>query len=451
MIDVTTLRDEVHGQVLLPGDEGFDAACGGFQLLDPHRPDAVLAAADDHDVRVAVSYASRHGVPLAVQATGHGRNAGLDGGLLVSTGALTEVRVDPDARTAWVSAGATWRQVIEATAPSGLAPLSGSFPGVGAVSYTLGGGIGLLSRRYGFAADHVQQLDVVTPDGQLRHVTADTEPDLYWGLLGAGGNLGVVTGMRIGLLAVARLYGGSLAFDVDKDPDVLAGWWRWTRTLPDEMTSAVGMLRFPDLPRFPAAFRGRSIATLQLCWCGPADEGERLIAPLRELGDCLQDTVGELPYTESGSIFAEPETPQPYRSSSLLLSALDPDRLDALRREATTAPVPCVVGIRHLGGAMARPPQVPNAVGHRDAAYLLSVLSPDASHPETVADTHHRLTAPWQPAVVGRPLNFIFGPLAPHQIQDGFDDTAGPRLSALRSRLDPQQILRPNHPVPFLH
>lgn len=448
MIDVTTLRDEAHGQVLLPGDDGFDAACGGFQLLDPHRPDAVLAAADDHDVQAAVGYAAEHDLPLAVQATGHGRNAGLAGGLLLSTGALTEVRVDPDARTAWVSAGATWRQVIDATAPYGLAPLSGSFPALGAVSYTLGGGIGLLSRRYGFAADHVRQLDVVTPDGRLRHVTADTEPDLYWGLRGGGGNLGVVTGMRIGLLPVDRVHGGSLAFDVDKNPDVLAGWWRWTRTLPDEMTSAVGMLGYPDLPMFPAGLRGRNIAKLQLCWCGPAEAGERLIAPLRELGECVQDTVGELPYTESGSIFAEPERPHPYRSSPVLVPDLDADRLDALRRDATTAPVMCVVGIRHLGGAMARPPQVPNAVGHRDAEYLVTVLSPVDSDPEAVTAVHRRLMAPWQPDAVGRPLNFSFGPLAPEQLRAGFEDGDGRRLAELRARFDPRQLLRPNHPVP---
>ncbi|WP_207129353.1 FAD-binding oxidoreductase [Actinocatenispora comari] len=448
MIDVTTLRDEVHGQVLLPGDAGFDAACGGFQLLDPHRPDAVLAAADEHDVRVAVTFAADRGVPLAVQATGHGRNVGLDGGLLLSTGALTEVRVDPAARTAWVSAGATWRQVIDATAPYGLAPLSGSFPALGAVSYTLGGGIGLLSRRYGFAADHVRQLDVVTPDGRLRHATADTEPDLYWGLRGGGGNLGVVTGMRIGLLPVDRVHGGSLAFDVDKNPDVLAGWWRWTRTLPDEMTSAVGMLGYPDLPMFPAGLRGRNIAKLQLCWCGPAEAGERLIAPLRELGECVQDTVGELPYTESGSIFAEPERAHPYRSSPVLVSDLDADRLDALRRDATTASVLCVVGIRHLGGAMARPPQVPNAVGHRDAEYLVTVLSPVDSDPEAVTAVHRRLMAPWQPGAVGRPLNFSFGPLAPDQLRAGFEDGDGRRLAELRARFDPRQVLRPHHPVP---
>ncbi|WP_051802568.1 FAD-binding oxidoreductase [Actinocatenispora sera] len=447
MIDVTTLRDDAHGQVLLPGDDGFDAARGGFQLLDPHRPDAVLAAADDHDVHVAVAFAADRGVPLAVQATGHGRNAGLDGGLLLSTAALTGVRVDPDARTAWVSAGATWRQVIDATAPYGLAPVSGSFPALGAVSYTLGGGIGLLSRRYGFAADHVQQLDVVTADGQLRHATADTEPDLYWGLRGGGGNLGVVTGMRIGLLPVARVYGGSLAFDLDKDPGVPAGWWSWTRNLPDEMTSAVSMLRYPDLPMVPAGLRGRNIGKLQLCWCGPADEGERLIAPLRELGECVQDSVGELPYTESGAIFAEPERPHQYRSNPVLLPALDADRLDTLRAETAAEPVMCIVGIRHLGGAMARPPQVPNAVGHRDAEYLVSVLSPVDSDPAAVTAVHRRLIAPWQPDAVGRPLNFSFGPLAPDQVRAGFGDADGRRLAELRARFDPQHVLRPNHPV----
>src|SRR5262249_53301395 len=145
-------------------------------------------------------------------------------GVLINTRRMSGVRVDPEARTAWVEAGATWRQVVEAAAPYGLAPLSGSFPGVGAVSYTLGGGVGLMARRHGFAADHVRRFEVVTADGRLREVTAESEPDLFWALRGGGGGFGVVTGMEVDLLPVSTIFGGGLYFDVAEVPDVLEAW-----------------------------------------------------------------------------------------------------------------------------------------------------------------------------------------------------------------------------------
>ncbi|GAA4209313.1 FAD-binding oxidoreductase [Actinocatenispora rupis] len=444
MNDMATLLSDVDGEVLVPGDDGYDTVGTGFQLRDPHRPDAVVRATCPADVQAAVRVAAERRLPVAVQATGHGRAAGLDGGLLVATGRMDTVRVDPDRRYAEVAAGATWQQVVDATTPYGLAPLSGSFPKLGAVPYTLGGGIGLLSRRYGFAADHVRAVQVVTPDGRLRHVDPDTEPDLYWGLRGGGGNLGIATSMRIGLLPVDRIHGGALSFDAERDPHVAAGWWRWTRDLPEGMTSAYGMVPYPDLPMFPPELRGRVISRVQVCWSGPADEFASLVAPLRRLGTCLADTLRELPYRESGSVFAEPDRAHPYRSSVVLLPDLDEAGLADLHT-ATVATRSTVVGIRHLGGAMGRPAAVPNAVGHRDAGYLVSVLS--AGESVTSAELTGLLGG-WPARSLGRSLNFSFGPLTPDQVREGFDPADARRLGELRAAYDPDGLLRPNHPVP---
>lgn len=208
--DVDVLADRTSGPVRAPRTDGYDEERAGFQLLAAHRPALIAGAAGAQDVRAAVEFAAEHDVRVAVQAGGHGLSDGMAGGVLISTRRMSGVRVDPQARTAWVEAGASWRHVIEAAAAHGLAPLSGSFPGVGAVSYTLGGGVGLMARRYGFAADHVRRIGPVTADGKLRHVTEETEPDLFWALRGGGGNFGVVTGMEIELMPVARLYGGGL-------------------------------------------------------------------------------------------------------------------------------------------------------------------------------------------------------------------------------------------------
>ncbi|MDA0563294.1 FAD-dependent oxidoreductase [Streptomonospora sp. S1-112] len=443
------LEGRVAAPVHLPGTDAYTAACTGYQLLAPHRPAAVVAARDAEDVRAAVAAAASLGVPVAVQATGHGRGAPLEGGVLISTAAMDEVRVDPEAGTAWVAAGAPWRRVIAEAAPHGLAPLSGSMPGVGAVAYTLGGGVGLLSRRHGFAADHVRRLEVVTPDGVARTATARSEPELFWALRGGGGGFGVVTGMEIGLVPVERIYGGALYFDTAHVPGVVDAWRRWTATVPEELTSAVTMLPFPDIPALPEPLRGRHVAQVQIAFAGPAEEGARLVAPLRGMGEPLLETLRDLPYAESGAVFDEPEQPHGYRSRALLLKGVDPGAAAALTEGAgRKAPLMCVVGLRHLGGALDRAPRVPNAVRRGGAAYAVSVLSPvEPGQEDAARDLHAGLLAPFAPQAVGTPLNFSFGPSDAATVRSAFTPEDHRRLAALRARLDPHGLLRTNHPV----
>ena len=445
-----TLTGRIQGAVFAPGSGGYDEERAGFQRHSPHRPAVVVRAAGERDVRAAVEFAAAQGKKVAVQASGHGLSRGIDGGVLISTRAMSGVRVDARARTAWVEAGASWRRVIDAAAPHGLAPLSGSSPGVGAVSYTLGGGVGLLARRFGFAADHVRRLDLVTADGRLRQVTAEGEPDLFWALRGGGGNFGVVTGMEIGLVPLARIFGGGLYFDVEQVPGVLDAWRRWTQTVPEEMTSAVAMLLFPDLPVIPQPLRGRYVAQLQIAYAGPAEQGRQMVQPLRALGPCLRDTLRELPYIESGTVFDEPDQPHAYRSVNLLLRELDPEALATLPELAgPPAPVMCVAGLRHLGGALARPPRVASAVGHRDAAYSLTVLSPVATGEDgAVAAAHREVLGPWNRQAIGRSLNVTYGPLAEDQVRTAFAPEGYRRLTELKAHFDPDVLFHCNHALP---
>ena len=442
--DLTTI-----GPLFRPGSDGYDDERTGFQRAGLHRPALVVGAAGPDDVRAAVEHAAAHRLSVTVQASGHGLGRAVDGGVLVSTHRMARVQVDPGARTARVEAGATWQHVINAAAPHGLAPLSGSSPGVGTVSYTLGGGVGLLARRYGFAADHVRRIDVVTPDGRPREVTADIDPELFWALRGGGANFGVVTAMEIDLVPVATIVGGGLYLEVAQVPDVLDAWCRWTATVPEEMTSAVAMLVFPDLPMVPELLRGKHVAQIQISYAGEPDAAAALLAPLRELGPLLRDTVRELPYTESATVFDEPDRPHAYRSENRLVDTLGPDALATLTATAgPAAPVMCVVGLRHLGGALARPPRIPNAVGHRDAAYSLTVLSPlEPGTDDDVRDLHRTAVAPFAGAVVGRSLNFSYGPLDDAQVLEAFAPDDHRRLARLKARLDPDGLVRANHPV----
>ncbi|MEU7582479.1 FAD-binding oxidoreductase [Streptomyces sp. NPDC041068] len=433
--------------VFRPDDAGYDEELAGFQTGFAVRPAVVFAAESAEDVVAAVSYAAQQGLPIGVHATGHGLPGASEGGVLVSTRRLDSVTVDPEARTVTVGAGVRWGQVVEAAAPHGLAPLNGSSPSVGAVSYTLGGGLGLLAREFGYAADHVRSVDVVTADGTLRHVTADGDPELFWGLLGGGANLGVVTELEIGLVPVARVFGGAIAFDgreVDTSA-LLRGYEAWTRTVPDEVTSSVLALVYPDIPQLPPHLRGRYLVSVHVAFTGSAAEGERLVAPLRELGPALTDTLREMPYTESASIHSDPDFPHAYYADNAVLSDLDVEAAGELL--ALTGPQASsmhVVKIHHLGGALARPAH--NAVSHREAGWAAMILSSlDGTDVATLRKVHAEAFGKVAPQTVGRFLNFVFG---------GGDRTEGiyapdtrKRLAELKATYDPANLFRRNYDV----
>ena len=447
---VRALSDQVSGPVTTPGSDRYDSERAGLQRLGRHRPSLVVGATGTGDVRAAVTAAADHDLPIAVQASGHGTGLPLDGGVLVTTGRMAGVRVDPDRRTAWVEAGAPWGDVVRAAAEHGLAPLSGSAPGVGAVPYTLGGGVGLMARRYGYAADHVRRLELVTVDGRVRRVDAEHDPDLFWALRGGGGSFGVVTGMEIGLVPVSRIYGGGLFFDAGSD--ILHAWHEWTGNAPEDLTSGMTVLVLPDVPGVPEALRGRHIAQVAAVWTGPLDQGPDVVAPLREAAPVLMDTLRELPYAESATVYSEPDSPHGYRSRNMLLSGLDPAAAtDLLGRTGPSQPFMTVVGLRHLGGALAREPESANAVGHRGAAYSLNVLTvaEDADTGEMAA-LRSDAASLFADHTLGRSLNFSFGPLAPEEVREAFAPADFARLARVRADVDPGGLVRANHPIPPL-
>ncbi|MDJ1136166.1 FAD-binding oxidoreductase [Streptomyces iconiensis] len=439
------LRKALSGAVLVPGETAYDEERAAFQNGDQHRPDVVVAADGAEDVREAVSYARLHGLPLAVQATGHGLGTAARGGVLVSTRGMTGITVDVAARTAWIEAGVRAGDLVAEAARYGLAPVNGSFPGVGVVSYTLGGGVGLLGRQFGYAADLVRRVDLVTGDATARQVTAESDPELFWGLRGGGGAFGVVTGMEIGLVPVERIYGGRLIFDGGEvAEDVLRVWQKWTRSVPEELTSAVTMLPMPDFPGVPEPLRGRFVVQVHIAFNGPSVEGERLVEPLRAIGSLLVDELREMPYTESASIFSEPETPHAYRSANALLDGrgLSPDAVRSVLDEVgPKAETWCVTSVRHLGGAFSREPDVPNAVSHREAAYLFYVLSPlEPGIEAAVRATHDRALDVMSDRAVGRSLNFLYGPQDDETVRAVYAPETAARLARLKARHDPDDL-----------
>lgn len=449
---VEDLLDGVVGPVLRPGDDGYDAELAGFDLSVHHHPAIVVGAGGAADVLAALRHATTRGLGVAVQATGHGPTvpAG-DDTLLITTRRMDGVRVDPVARTAWIEAGTTREHVLPAAAPHGLAPLVGSAPGVGAVSYTLGGGLGELGRRWGFAADHVRRLEVVTADGVARTVTVDEHPDLFWALRGGGGNVGVVTAMEIDLMGLAEVYGGGLFYAGEDAEAVLTALLAAGHDAPDEVTLSAALMTFPDVPAVPAAVRGRWCVHVRVCSSGAPRGCEDVIAPLRAVATPLLDGVRTLPVTDIGTIHNDPVTPLATNSRSLALRGLDADTVARILRHAGPD-TPFLIEVRLMGGALARPPAVPNAVGHRGAA--ATVYTTAHPHPTgpTVSDTAAEQAflddlAPWGDG--GALVNFLAGAhVTPADVRAAYAADTWARLVTVKSAWDPGNVFRINHNVP---
>ncbi|NEK60037.1 FAD-binding oxidoreductase [Geodermatophilus sabuli] len=444
----TELAARTRGEVVPGADGSALPAVTPFNLATEHRPELVLLAADAEDVAAVVGLAAAAGRRIAVQATGHGAPAAGPDTVLVSTRALDGVVVDPTARIATVGAGATWQQVLDAAAPHGLAALAGSAPGVSAVGYTVGGGLGPVARTFGLAADHVRGFQVVTADGELVDVDAAHDPDRFWALRGGGAAFGVVTRMTIDLFPVATLYAGGLWFSADVARTVLHRWREWAAGLPEAVSTSVARLELPPAPALPPPLRGRSVVHVRIAHVGDPAEGARLAEPMRTVATPLLEDLGEMPYAALGAVHADPVDPMPVAERGLLLRDLPVDAVEAFADATAPGRSPIMMAeLRLMGGAIGRPAAVPNAAGGRSAAlslHVVGVLAPPiaAVVPAAIDDVLERM-APWSTG--GSLLAFAGsgGPVADARIRAAFGPEAWERLVALREATDPDAVLAP--------
>jgi FAD/FMN-containing dehydrogenase len=271
-----TLRAQIDGAVVSPADRGYDEARGTFNLTDDLRPALIAFPEDEAEVVAVVEVAREHGLRVAPQRSGH--NAGPLGqasdAIVLRTDALQGVELDAAAHTARVRSGAKWANVVPQASELGLAALHGSTPDVSIAGYSLGGGVGWYARKHGLAANSVTAIELVTGDGELVRADADSEPELFWGLRGGGGNFGVVTALEFDLYPIPSVYAGILFFPWERSSEVLHAWREWTATAPEEITSVGRILRFPPLDFVPEPFRGRDFVM-------PSTSAARRRAPRR--------------------------------------------------------------------------------------------------------------------------------------------------------------------------
>ena len=427
------------GTVAVPGDTAYDALVSPWNLAVPVQPAAVLAAFDAQDVVEAVQFAARHGIRVTPQATGHGPIAALTTELLVTTKELDEVVIHPEEGWARTGAGVKWLKVVEAAAPHGLAPLSGSITDVGIVGYTTGGGLGPMARTHGLAIDEVRAIEVVTGDGVLRRVTPTEHPELFFALRGGKGMLGIVTAIEFDLVQQPRFYGGSMWFDGADAPAVIDAWRAWSAELPEEGTTSFALFQLPAMEGVPPMLAGKLTLSIRFVWTGAPEDGERWFAAMRATAPVILDDVSEKPYAAIDSVHTDPLDPTPAFEAADVLTDFPAEAAEALL--ALTGPgVPSpqiLVEVRQLGGAFARPGEHPAAFASRDAAYSLLVVGiaeiPGVQdHAAAILDA----MAPW---VGGHRLpNFTF---TPEEYVDAYDEVTLARLRRARRTYDPEGVL----------
>ena len=372
--ELETLRTAITGEVLAAADHGYDEARQAWNLTTD---DGLLSSwwrSRQPTWLEAVRFARTRGMRIAPQGTGHGSEPlePLEDAMLLRTVRMRGVRIDPAARTARAEAGALWQDVTGPAGEHGLVALAASSPNVGVTGYTLGGGMSWLARAYGLAANSVTAAEIVTPDGRLRRVDTDHEPDLFWAVRGAGGSVGVVTALEMRLYPVRELYAGGLFFPIQRTVEVLNAWRAWTTTVPDEITSFGRILRLPPLPEVPEPLRGRAFVQLEAAYLGDAAAGAALIQPLRRLGPDL-DTFATIPALALQQLNMDPDQPVPNQGDGAFLADLPAAAIDALVAVAgpdVDTPL-AAVEIRHLGGALARPAPGGGAQATIDAQYVM--------------------------------------------------------------------------------
>ena len=378
---IEELRRSVAGEVLLPGDAGYDAARAVWNAMIDRRPAAIVRAMGTDDVIAAVKVAAAHRMAVSIRGGAHnvaGHAVG-DDGLMIDLSGMRGVRVDPDRRRAWVDGGATWGDVDASTQAFGLATPGGLISDTGVGGLTLSGGIGWLRSRHGLVIDNLVSADVVTADGRLVHADRDEHADLLWALKGGGGNFGVVTRFEFALHPIGPtvMFAGPV-YPIEAGSAPIRFWREFLRDKNDRVGSLIEFSTIPNDPGYPEAAWGKRVYTIAAAYAGDPIEGQRLLQPLMELGEMVTDFSGQMDYCDLQRLF---DTVIPFGQhrcywKSQFLSDLPDEAIDLiLERNATPPSANTLSSIWNFGGATADVGPTDTAFGDRSMPYMVSIDS----------------------------------------------------------------------------
>lgn len=448
------LRQEISGHVLGPADAGYEDARRVWNGRFDRRPGAIARCADAADVKAAIAIARERDLLVAVRSGGHdysGKST-CDGGLVIDLSDMNLITVDPAARRVHVGPGARWADVDRETQAHGLATTGGTVSSVGVAGFTLGGGTGHLVRKYGLALDNLLSVNAVTAGGDALRASERENTDLFWGLRGGSGNLGVVTSMELQLHHVGpEVLAGQIIHPLEDAADALRFYRSFMAAAPDDVQCYAFFIRIPPIPIFPERVHGRVVLDLVVTHAGDHARGERVLEPLRAFGRPVLDTVAPVSYVSLQQAFDAGMTAgnRWYSKAHYLAELSDPaietivSRVEDLPGELT------MVYLEAEGGAIARVPPDATAFPHRDAAFALHIFpgwtkaADDAAMMEWARSFHGEMGVH---ATGGVYVNLLGG-----DEQDGARSAFRSnyaRLAALKKKYDPGNLFRTNHNVP---
>ena len=450
MSDFTGLA--IAGRVASPSDPDWDEARLAWNLAADQHPAAVAFAESAEDVAKTVRFAAENDLRVAGQGTGHGAFAlagSLEGTVLVKTERMRGIEVDPDAQTARVEAGVLVAELSAAAQEHGLSSMPGSSPDVGVTGYTLGGGLSWLGRRYGFACNRVRAIELVTADGERRTVDAESEPDLFWALRGGGGGYAIVTALQLDLIPISEIYAGALLFPAELGAEAVRAYRDWAAGVSDDVTSVVRFVTPPPIPDVPEPIRGVPLLTIDGACIGSQAEGEAIVAPLRELGETIMDTWGQIPAADLCHIHMDPENPVPGLGEGMTIQDLPDAAIDAfvgLAGPDSNSPL-LMSELRHLGGALGRPDPDGGALTHLEAGFVMygvgMPMTPELG--EAIPQHLRKIEQTMQPwAGEGTYYNFTERPCDVDSILPA--DVCS-RLGEVKRKWDPDGTIVANHTV----
>ena len=448
-----SLRQELGALVLAPGDAGYDDARHVWNGRFDRRPGAIVRCGDAADVKRAVDIARAADLVVAVKSGGHdyAGNSMCDDGLVIDLSGMNGVAVDADARTVRVGPGARWADVDRETQTFGLATTGGTVSSVGVAGFTLGGGTGHLVRKYGLALDNLVSAEVVTAKGERLRASEQEHADLFWGLRGGSGNLGIVTSLELRLHDLGtEILAGQIIHPLEAAADTLRFYRGFMADAPDDVQCYAFFIRIPPIPAFPESLHGRVALDLVVSHAGHTAAGEKVLGPLRGFGRPVLDTVAPVPYValqqafDAGMAAGNRWYTRGHYLAGLTDSAIETivSRVEALPGEFT------MVYLEAEGGAIAKVAADATAFPHRDAKFALHVFPgwTQATDDDAVIEWARAFHRDMQPHATGGAYVNMLAEDEPDEAQRAYG-TNRSRLAQLKRRFDPDNLFRLNHNI----
>ncbi len=448
--DMNDLRAKIKGRVIMPGDADYAQACTIFYGGIDRKPAVIVRVADAQDVAYAVTLARESGLELAVRSGGHSAAGhGLsDGGIVIDLRDMRELNIDRESRIAWVQTGMTAGEYTAAADAYGMATGFGDTGTVGIGGITLGGGIGYLLRKHGLTIDNLLAAEVVTADGELHHVDAKNEPDLFWAIRGGGGNFGVATRFQFRLHEIGQVMGGMLVLPAT--PEIIAGFIEAAEAAPDELSTIANIMPAPPMPFIPAEVHGKVILMAMMVYAGGAnDHSAEAIIPFRKLAQPLADMVRPMRYPE----MFPPDEGNYHPTAighTMFIDRIDGETARIILEYLQTSDAPMrVTQLRVLGGAMGRVQNDATAFAHRHRK-IMANLAVFYTGPEDRVGRQEwlgKFASALPQNEPGAYVNFI-GDEGEARIHSAYPGSTWERLRSIKAHYDPTNLFGLNQNIP---